>query len=133
MPPKPGPPPRQVPRRRILALRFGVLGGVVLAGVIAFALVKITGGNSSPTPPPPTTVAAPKPFRIVFPEGFNRLEMAQRVGGRREDRAVETARPAGPADEAGLPRGDPPGAVVPGFGHTKRDLEASSSRPRTTS
>jgi cell division protein YceG involved in septum cleavage len=79
MPPKPGPPPRQVPRRRILARRFGVLGGVVLAGLIAFALVKITGGNSSPAPPPPTTVAAPRPFRLVFPEGFNRLEMAQRV------------------------------------------------------
>src|SRR5207302_8677551 len=66
------------PRRRILARGFGVLGGVVLHGLIAFVLVKITGPDAPP-PPPPTTVAAPKPFRIVFPEGFTRLEMAQRV------------------------------------------------------
>jgi UPF0755 protein len=122
MPPKPGPPPRQVPRRRILARRFGVLGGVVLAGLLAFALVKITGGNSSPTPPPPTAVAAPKPFRIVFPEGFNRLEMAQRVEvvakiaqSKRHGRPVRLTKRGYLA--ATRPR------VVPGFGHTKRNLE----------
>jgi uncharacterized YceG family protein len=122
MPPKPGPPPRQVPRRRILARRFGVLGGVVLAGLIAFALVKITGGNSSPAPPPPTTVAAPRPFRIVFPEGFNRLEMAQRVEvvakiaqGKRHGRPVRLTKRGYLA--ATRPR------VVAGFGSKKRDLE----------
>jgi UPF0755 protein len=122
MPPKPGPPPRQVPRRRILARRFGVLGGVVLAGLIAFALVKITGGNSSPTPPPSTAIAAPKPFRIVFPEGFNRLEMAQRVEvvakiaqSKRHGRPVRLTKRGYLA--ATRPR------VVSGFGRKKRDLE----------
>jgi UPF0755 protein len=122
MPPKPGPPPRQVPRRRILARRFGVLGAVVLAGLIAFALVKITGGNSSPTPPPSTAIAAPKPFRIVFPEGFNRLEMAQRVEvvakiaqGKRHGRPVRLTK----RGYLAVTRPH----VVSGFGHKKRDLE----------
>jgi UPF0755 protein len=122
MPPKPGPPPRQVPRRRILARRFGVLGAVVLAGLIAFALVKITRGNSSPTPPPTTAVAAPKPFRIVFPEGFNRLEMAHRVEvvakiaqSKRHGRPVRLTKRGYLA--ATRPR------VVSGFGHKKRALE----------
>ena len=122
MPPKPGPPPRQVPRRRILARRFGVLGGVILAGLIAFALVKITGHSSPDAPPPPTTVAAPKPFRIVFPEGFNRLEMAQRVEvvakiaqSKRHGRPVRLAKRGYLA--ATRPR------VVAGFGRKKRDLE----------
>src|SRR5207302_7988099 len=73
MPPKPGPPPRQIPRRRVLARRFGALTGLVLAGLVAFALVKVTGRSSPPPPPPPTTLAAPRPFRIVFPEGFSRI------------------------------------------------------------
>ena len=77
MPPKPGPPPRQIPRRRILARRIGALTGLVLAGLVAFAVVKATGRSSPPPPPPPTTLAAPKPFRIVFPEGFTRVEMAE--------------------------------------------------------
>jgi peptidoglycan lytic transglycosylase G len=78
MPPKPGPPPRQVPRRRIMARRVGALAGVAVAGLVVFLLVKVAGHKSTP-PPPPTTVAAPTPFRIVFPEGFTRAEMAQRV------------------------------------------------------
>jgi UPF0755 protein len=122
MPPKPGPPPRQIPRRRILARRFGVLGGVVLAGLIAFALVKIAGRSSPAAPPPPTTVAAPKPFRIVFPEGFNRLEMAQRVEvvakiaqSKRHGRPVRLTK-WGYLAATRL-------RVVPGFGRKKRDLE----------
>ena len=37
-------------------------------------------GDSVATPPPSTAASSqPKPFRIVFPEGFTRAEMAQRV------------------------------------------------------
>ena len=79
MPPKPGPPPRQVSRRRIIGRRLGALAVVVLALVVVAAIVKVAGRNSA-APPPVTTVAPPKPFRIVFPEGFTREQMAQRVG-----------------------------------------------------
>ena len=55
---------------------------VLVAGfVIAWVAVASVGGSDK-TEPPPTTrtaVAPPKPFRIVFPEGFTRKEMAARV------------------------------------------------------
>jgi uncharacterized YceG family protein len=79
MPPKPGPPPRQVPPGRIMRRRAAAVAGVVVVIAVVFALVKITSNSSSSRPPAATTVAAPKPFRIVFPEGFSREEMAQRV------------------------------------------------------
>ncbi len=79
MPPRPRPPrrtPRSVVyRRRLLAL-------VVLLAGLAVAWFAIASGGSSnkPKPPPPTTVLArPKPFRVVFPEGFTRKQMAERV------------------------------------------------------
>jgi UPF0755 protein len=122
MPPKPGPPPRQIPRRRILARRFGALAGLVLAALVVFAVVKVAGRSSPPPPPAPTTIAAPKPFRIVFPEGFSRLEMAKRVEvvakiaqRKRHGRPVRLTRRGYLA--ATRPR------VVPGFGPKKRDLE----------
>jgi len=49
--------------------------------VLAWVAVASVGGSdeAKPPPPPKTAVAAPKPFRIVFPEGFTRKEMAARV------------------------------------------------------
>jgi UPF0755 protein len=79
MPPKPGPPPRQVSRSRIRARRLGVVAGVVIAAAIVFAIVKIADGGGSPAPTTTAVIAQPKPFRIVFPEGMNRAEMAHRV------------------------------------------------------
>jgi len=79
MPPKPGPPPRQISRSLVMRRRLAALGAVLLAIVVVFALVKISGGGSSSSAPPPPTIAAPKPFHIVFPEGFTREDMAQRV------------------------------------------------------
>jgi UPF0755 protein len=79
MPPKPGPPPRQVSRSRIMRRRLAALGAVIVAALVVVGLVKIAGGGNSSAPPPATTIAAPKPFRIIFPEGFTRSDMAQRV------------------------------------------------------
>ncbi len=79
MPPKPGPPPRQVSRRKIVQRRLLALGGVALAALVVFALVKVTGRSSSAPPPTTAPIVFAKPFRIVFPEGFNREEMAHRV------------------------------------------------------
>jgi uncharacterized YceG family protein len=103
IPPRPGPPPkrpdpRQVARRRLLAL--GVLL-LVLGGLGWLAVAAIGGGGSDETAVGPTTssstlvyrtvtkttatgtvetvIAMPKPFHIVFPEGFTRREMADRV------------------------------------------------------
>jgi peptidoglycan lytic transglycosylase G len=56
---------------------------VLVAGfVLVWVAVASVGGSdeAKPPPPPPKTAAAPpKPFRIVFPEGFTRKEMAARV------------------------------------------------------
>lgn len=77
MPPKPGPPPRQVPRRRIWVRRLvAVLALVAALVVVLVLLVAHGGGGGQPTT---TALAQPKPFRIVFPEGFTRAQMAHRV------------------------------------------------------
>jgi UPF0755 protein len=77
--PQPRPPERARPaqsviiRRRILAL------GVLLAALIGlgFAIASVRDrGHKSPTP---TVAVAPKPFKIIFPEGFTRADMAARV------------------------------------------------------
>jgi Predicted periplasmic solute-binding protein len=60
-------------RRRVAAVAI-----VVLTIAVIFALVKISSGGSS-VGVDHDRFAPPKPFRIVFPEGFTRDEMAQRV------------------------------------------------------
>jgi uncharacterized YceG family protein len=102
MPPRPGRPPqlpnpRQLARRRAFALLVLVL---VLGGLGWLAVAAIGGGRSdhevqhtrssssliyrtvtrtTKTATTETVIAIPKPFHIVFPEGFTRKEMAQRV------------------------------------------------------
>ncbi len=79
MPPRPRPqrhtPRSVVYRRRAIAL--AVLVAALAAGWFAVASV----GGSDKAKPPTTTAAIvrPKPFRVVFPEGFTRQQMAQRV------------------------------------------------------
>ena len=59
-----------------LALLAVVLGGLGWAAAVAI-------GKLRDSPAPTTTTAAapppPKPFRIIFPEGFTRREMAERI------------------------------------------------------
>jgi UPF0755 protein len=61
-------------RRRVVAVC------VLLAAVIGvgFAIASV-GGGSKKKPATTAAAAAPKPFRIVFPEGFTRADMAARV------------------------------------------------------
>jgi UPF0755 protein len=78
MPPRPRSPQRTpkgvVYRRRLVAL------GVLVAGfAVAWFAVASVGGNDKPKPPPTTVVVQAKPFRVVFPEGFTRKQMAERV------------------------------------------------------
>jgi UPF0755 protein len=73
-------PPRRTPRSVVWRRRVVALAVLVVGFVIAWVAVASVGGSDEAKPPPPTTaVAPPKPFRIVFPEGFTRKEMAARV------------------------------------------------------
>ena len=105
IPPKPGPPPPHRPsERRLFVRRSLALAILVLAlgGLGWLAVAAIGGGSKHPVASaPPTTpstlvyrtittttpdggetttvIAIPKPFHIVFPEGFTRKQMAKRV------------------------------------------------------
>jgi UPF0755 protein len=69
-----GPSRAQVRRRRAVAL-VAVVGAVAAAVVaVVVALPHVHRTHALPPPPPP-----PTPFRIVFPEGFTRAQMAVRV------------------------------------------------------
>jgi UPF0755 protein len=78
MPPRPGPPPRQVSRQRIVARRAAALGAVLAVVLVAGYFILQAGGSSAPAPTT-TAIVLPKPFRIIFPEGYTREQMAQRV------------------------------------------------------
>jgi UPF0755 protein len=62
--------------RRLIALAF-VLGLVALLVGSAWAI--LGGGGSEPAPTPPPVAAPPKTLRIIFPEGFTRAQMAERI------------------------------------------------------
>src|SRR4051794_35935733 len=79
MPPRPGPPPRQVPRRRILVRRLVALGALLVALVVVGGIVLATHVGGTSAPPTTTVLPPPKPFRIIFPEGMTRDAMAHRV------------------------------------------------------
>jgi uncharacterized YceG family protein len=104
MPPRPGdggprrPSSRQIAQRRALALAVLLL---LLGGLGWLAVAAIGGGDETDQAVGPTTtsstlvyrtvtrttadgpvvtvIAMPKPFRIVFPEGFTREDMAERA------------------------------------------------------
>jgi UPF0755 protein len=71
------PTPRQVRTRRVVALAAMAVavGLLVWVGTLAYGAIR----ESEPPPPPPKVVPPPKPLRIVFPEGFTRREMADRI------------------------------------------------------
>jgi UPF0755 protein len=121
MPPKPGPPPRQVSRGRIRRRRLGVVVGIVLAGAIVFGIVSLAGHGGSAAPTTTAALIQPKPFRIVFPEGMTRAEMAHRVvvvGKIAEHKSHKPVRLSGAAYlRVSQPR------PVDGFGSKKRNLE----------
>jgi uncharacterized YceG family protein len=70
--------PRRLAARRAAAVLvlLALIGGAAWLAVLGLRAV-----DDDPPPPPPTTLAAPppKPLRIVFPEGFTRVQMADRI------------------------------------------------------
>jgi UPF0755 protein len=79
--------PRYVRHRHGAGTRaLAILGGLVLGfgalGAIAWALVGTGGGGGASAPPTTTTATGPPPkpvLRIIFPEGFTRAEMSDRI------------------------------------------------------
>jgi UPF0755 protein len=74
------PTPGQIARRRLAALVL--LAGVAAGGVWAATAAVRSGGDTKKDAAPSTTgtaAPAPRTYRIVFPEGFTRAEMAQRI------------------------------------------------------
>jgi UPF0755 protein len=76
-PPQPRP-PRRTPRAVVYRRRLVALGVLAAGFAIAwFAVKAVSGGGGGHET---TTVAAPpRPFRVVFPEGFTRVQMGERV------------------------------------------------------
>jgi UPF0755 protein len=102
-------------RRLVAVVAIVLVGGAVAA---AFAL----RSSSRAAPPPTTTVRQLRQFRIVFPEGFIRAQMAARVQAvvkiatRESRRKVRLSRAAYLAATA-KPR------LIPGFGGKKLKTE----------
>jgi uncharacterized YceG family protein len=68
-------------RARRAGALVGLLLGVGFLGGIAWAVASVVDSGED-APPPPTTTAAPTAgptLRIVFPEGFTRNEMSERI------------------------------------------------------
>jgi UPF0755 protein len=90
-----GPSPEQVRRRRIAALA-GIVAAVVAVIVAVWVALPHVQPETRTAPPPPPP---PKPFRVVFPEGFTRAQMADRVAAvakiatRKRHRKVALAKP----------------------------------------
>jgi uncharacterized YceG family protein len=69
------PSPEQVRRRRVAALAAIVVAAAVAAVAVAVA---VSHHHQKKVVLPPVA-PAPKPFRVIFPEGFTRKQMAERV------------------------------------------------------
>jgi UPF0755 protein len=70
-----GPSPEQIRRRRIAALAGIVAALVAIVIAVLVALPHVRGSQAAT----PTVAPPPKPFRVIFPEGFDRAQMAERV------------------------------------------------------
>jgi UPF0755 protein len=65
---------------RRIALRRAIALVIALAAIGAIALgIAAALRSRNAAPPPPAPPPPPKPFRIVFPEGFTRRDMADRI------------------------------------------------------
>src|SRR4051794_11054464 len=76
-PRRPRPSPDQLRRRRVAALGAIVICVALAVAAVAVALPHVHHTKAAPPPAPPPP---PKPFRVIFPEGFTRAQMADRVG-----------------------------------------------------
>ena len=118
--PQPRRPERRRPPRSVVMRRRLVALCVLLAALIGlgFAVASVRDrGHKARTP---TLAAPPKPFRVVFPEGFTRLQMAARVKSVAEIAAHERGRTPRLNERAYLAASGRK-RLIPGFG--RRRLE----------
>jgi len=108
-------------RRRIFARRLAaVVAVVVLLGGGAAAALAIH--RKSAPPPPSTTIRQLRQFRIVFPEGFTRAEMALRVRDVAKIAKRESHHAVKLTEAAYLAATKQP-RVIPGFGSAPHKIE----------
>ena len=68
-------------RRRILVRRaVAVVAVIGLVALLVGSAMAVLGGGEEAAPQPPPAPVAPKPLKIIFPEGFTRTQMAERIG-----------------------------------------------------
>jgi UPF0755 protein len=69
-------------RGRIFVRRLVAVGFVLalLALLVGSAWAVFRGGDDEAAPPPQPVAPAPTTLRIIFPEGFTRTQMAERIG-----------------------------------------------------
>ena len=103
-------------RRRVAA--FAAVAVFAVGAVAAVVLIHRSQRSSAP---PTTVIPPPKPFKIVFPEGFTRADMAARVAVVAKI-AADEHRGKPHISKAGYLRASGP-RVVPGFGAKKLPLE----------
>jgi UPF0755 protein len=120
MPPRPRP-PKRTPRAVVYRRRFVALGVLVAGFAVAWFIVSSFGGNGKKEPTT-TAVVAPRPFKVVFPEGFTRAQMAQRVGAVAEIAKKERGRAAALKTRTYLAGTSRP-RRQPGFGRKRYPLE----------
>jgi UPF0755 protein len=104
--------------RRTIALIVALL----VVGAISLGVVAVVRSRGSAAPPPPPPPAPPAPFRIVFPEGFARRDMAERITA--VDEIALRRRGVRPKLSAQAYLQATAGKVrVPGFGRTRYPFE----------
>ena len=116
--------PRRRPTSRQVLIRRSVAGAALASvlAVLGWAAYAIGSSGSSTTTTAPLLPPPPKPLKIVFPEGFTRSDMAERVAA--VDRIAKAKRGIAPklrpkpylAATAKARR-------IPGFGRKRRPLE----------
>jgi len=110
--------PRRIAMRRTIALIVALL----VVGAIALGVVAVVRSRGSAAPPPPPPPAPAKPFRIVFPEGFARRDMAERITA--VDEIALRKRGVRPALSAqAYLKATSRNVRVPGFGRTRYPFE----------
>jgi UPF0755 protein len=98
-----------------------VRGAVLVAAALLVATAAGCGGSSAAAPPT-TTVRQLRQFRIVFPEGFTRAQMAERVQAVTRIAEHESHRKVKLSGEAYNAATTPP-RRIPGFGAKRLPLE----------